>query len=316
MVVGIMVGSGIFRTPGLVAGQLGRPGLTFVAWALGGLVGLLGALVFAELSTRHPSAGGKYVYAREAFGRRAAFVIGWTEAIGIYCAAIAAIAVVSGEYLARLVAWPAGRAALLGALLVALFTGLNLVGVEAGRWTQGLVDGRQGAGPRRGGRRGRALRVGSRMERAAPGRPHRPRQPRGAGGGLPVRDLELLRLSRRGQDRRGGGRSGAEPAPHPARRDPGHHGALPAAERGLPERAAARRAWRPRRSCPATSSRRCSARGAEASSPRSPWSCCWAGSTATCSSLRGCSSAWRATASRPGRSRGSTAAARRPSPCS
>jgi APA family basic amino acid/polyamine antiporter len=141
MVVGIMVGSGIFRTPGVVAGQLGRPGLTFVAWALGGLVGLLGALVFAELSTRHPSAGGKYVYAREAFGSRAAFVIGWTEAIGIYCAAIAAIAVVSGEYLARLLSLSAGRAALLGDLLVALFTGLNLVGVEAGRWTQGLVTG-------------------------------------------------------------------------------------------------------------------------------------------------------------------------------
>jgi amino acid transporter len=53
MVVGIMVGSGIFRTPGVVAALLGRPWLTFVAWALGGLVGLLGALVFAELATRH-----------------------------------------------------------------------------------------------------------------------------------------------------------------------------------------------------------------------------------------------------------------------
>jgi len=141
MVVGIMVGSGIFRTPGVVAGRLGRPWLTFVAWTLGGLVGLLGALVFAELSTRHPSAGGKYVFAREAFGRRTAFVIGWTEALGIYCAAIAAIAVVSGEYLARLVAWPAERAPILGAALVALFTALNLLGVEAGRFTQDLATG-------------------------------------------------------------------------------------------------------------------------------------------------------------------------------
>ena len=141
MVVGIMVGSGIFRTPGVVAAQLGRPGLTLVAWALGGLVGLLGALVFAELATRHPSAGGKYVFAREAFGRRAAFVIGWTEALGIYCAAIAAIAVVSGEYLARLLTWPPERAPILGALLVALFTGLNLLGVEAGRLTQDLATG-------------------------------------------------------------------------------------------------------------------------------------------------------------------------------
>src|SRR2546427_13023154 len=65
MVVGIMVGSGIFRTPGLVAAYLGRPSLTFVAWILGGVVALLGALCFAELSTRHPAAGGKYVYVRE-----------------------------------------------------------------------------------------------------------------------------------------------------------------------------------------------------------------------------------------------------------
>ena len=69
------------------------------------------------------------MFAREAFGRRTAFVIGWTEALGIYCAAIAAIAVVSGEYVARLFAWPPERAPLVGALLVALFTGLNLLGV-------------------------------------------------------------------------------------------------------------------------------------------------------------------------------------------
>src|SRR5207248_332678 len=98
VVVGIMVGSGIFRTPGTVAALLGRPGLTFVAWILGGAVGFLGALIFAELSTRYPQAGGKYVFAREAFGRRAAFVIGWIEALGTYCAAIAAIGVVCGEY--------------------------------------------------------------------------------------------------------------------------------------------------------------------------------------------------------------------------
>src|SRR5258708_15967262 len=104
-----MVGSGIFRPPGNVAAVRGRPGLTFVAWALGGAVGFLGALIFAELSTRYPHAGGKYVYAREAFGRRAAFVIGWVEALGIYCAAIAAIGVVSGEYLARLCASPDTR---------------------------------------------------------------------------------------------------------------------------------------------------------------------------------------------------------------
>ena len=72
MMVGIIVGSGIFRTPGIVARQLGRPILTFVAWVLGGALAFLGTLVFAELAARLPQAGGKYVYAREAFGRRAA----------------------------------------------------------------------------------------------------------------------------------------------------------------------------------------------------------------------------------------------------
>src|SRR5438874_7662111 len=139
VVVGIMVGSGIFRTPGTVAALLGRPGLTFVAWALGGAVGVLGALVFAELSTRYPQAGGKYVYAREAFGRRAAFVIGWSEALGTYCVAIAAIGVVCGEYLARLCGWPDASAQLLGTGLVLAFTGMNLFGISVGRWVQNVA---------------------------------------------------------------------------------------------------------------------------------------------------------------------------------
>jgi APA family basic amino acid/polyamine antiporter len=139
VVIGIMVGSGIFRTPGLVAAQLGRAELTFVAWALGGLVGLLGALVFAELSTRHPDAGGKYVYARAAFGPRAGFVIGWIEALCIYCAAIAALAVVSGEYLSRLLGLAGASPRVLGAAFVAAFVALNLGGVSIGRWAQNLA---------------------------------------------------------------------------------------------------------------------------------------------------------------------------------
>src|SRR5213595_3393208 len=139
MVVGIMVGSGIFRTPGLVAAQLGRSWLTFVAWVLGGALAFLGALCFAKLATRHPRAGGKYVYVREAFGARAGFVVGWVEALGMYTAAIAAIGVAAAEFLVRLTG--SGTAAIpwLGAALVALFTGVNLIGVASGRWVQNLV---------------------------------------------------------------------------------------------------------------------------------------------------------------------------------
>jgi APA family basic amino acid/polyamine antiporter len=140
LVVGIMVGAGIFRTPGLVASSLGRPGLTFVAWALGGAVGLLGALIFAELSTRHPHAGGKYVYARESFGRRAGFVVGWIEVL-TYSSAVAAIGVVSGDYLSRLVGWPPRAASTVGVLLILALTGVHLVGVRLGTMAQNVVTG-------------------------------------------------------------------------------------------------------------------------------------------------------------------------------
>ena len=139
MVVGITVGSGIFRTPGLVAARLGRPSLTFIAWILGGVVSLIRALIFAELSTRHPRAGGKYVYAGEAFGPRAAFAIGWIEA-GIYCVAIAAIGVVCGEYLARLCGPSEALTRVFGVAFVLLLVGVNIAGVAFGRWTQNVTS--------------------------------------------------------------------------------------------------------------------------------------------------------------------------------
>ena len=137
MVIGIMVGSGIFRTPGVIAKQLGRPWLTFVAWALGGVVALLGALIFAELGTRHPRAGGKYVYVREAFGARAGFVIGVVE-VFIYAAAIAGLGVVAGEYAGQLAGWPSSVNSVAGAVAVAAFTAINVAGVVHGRWVQNV----------------------------------------------------------------------------------------------------------------------------------------------------------------------------------
>ena len=139
MVVGITVGSGIFRTPGLVAARLGRPSLTFVAWVLGAGLALLGVLCFAELTTRLPRAGGKYVYIREAFGRRGAFVVGLMESLAINGAAIAAIGVAAGEFAIRLAGWSPLHSPAMGAGFVALFTAINLLGVQSGRWVQNVV---------------------------------------------------------------------------------------------------------------------------------------------------------------------------------
>ena len=138
MAVGIMIGSGIFRTPGLVARELGRPWLTFVAWILGGVLAFLGALCFAELATRHPKAGGKYVYARAAFGPRVGFVVGWCEGFVVYPAAIAALGVVTGEFLGRLFGWPPSVSRWIGVAAVAALVAINLTGVTSGRWLQNI----------------------------------------------------------------------------------------------------------------------------------------------------------------------------------
>lgn len=99
-VVGGTIGLGILRTPGEVAARTGTPALLFVAWAIGGLYTLLGAIPFLELARFAPQAGGPFVYARRAFGRYGGFLIGWCD--WIQCAAvIAVLASVTGEIAAR-----------------------------------------------------------------------------------------------------------------------------------------------------------------------------------------------------------------------
>ena len=77
--VGIVIGVGILRTPGLIAGYLGNPFAMLGVWVFGGVVVVLSTLVLAEMAAALPQAGGKYVYAREAWGDTAGFVAGWSE---------------------------------------------------------------------------------------------------------------------------------------------------------------------------------------------------------------------------------------------
>ncbi len=102
VLVGITIGSGIFRTPAVVADRVGVTELFVAGWVLGGALALAGALTYAELAAIFPRTGGIYVYIREAFGRAPAFLFGWAELWVIRPAALGAIAIVSAEYLWRL----------------------------------------------------------------------------------------------------------------------------------------------------------------------------------------------------------------------
>src|SRR5262245_35081509 len=98
LIVGIVIGAGIFRTPSIVAGNAASVGVVYLAWILGGLVSLLGALVYAELATTYPHAGGDYYFLRRAFGYRLAFLFGWARMTVIQTGSITSVAFIFGDY--------------------------------------------------------------------------------------------------------------------------------------------------------------------------------------------------------------------------
>lgn len=106
MVVGTIIGSGIFRVPASVAGEVGSVAGIAVVWVLGGVITLCGALATAELAAAYPRAGGVFVYLREIYGPGVAFVFGWTM-LFLAPASIAGLALVFGEYLGTVA--PLGR---------------------------------------------------------------------------------------------------------------------------------------------------------------------------------------------------------------
>ena len=139
--VGGTIGAGILRTPGLVAAQLPSAPLVLGAWLLGGLYALLGAVCIAELAASLPRAGGWYVYAERAFGRRTGALVGWTDWLA-HCIGLAWVATTAGELLAALLpdGAPAAAAQALALLILALFTAIQLLGVRAGGASQELLS--------------------------------------------------------------------------------------------------------------------------------------------------------------------------------
>src|SRR6266581_4443582 len=100
-VIGMTIGSGIFRTPAQIAARVPDPMSMLAVWGLGGAVTLCGALSIAELAASLPQAGGLYVFLREGWGRGTAFVFTWSELVLIRAARLSGIATVFGEYLLR-----------------------------------------------------------------------------------------------------------------------------------------------------------------------------------------------------------------------
>lgn len=135
--VGAVIGAGIFRTTGLVVASTGGLAAATGLWLLGGLVSVLGALVYGDLATRVPEAGGPYAYVRDAFGRATGFVDGWLQAGVSVPARQAASFAAIGEVLAELTGVARPRA--LGAAVLVVLLAVNLMGVRAGANVQRVL---------------------------------------------------------------------------------------------------------------------------------------------------------------------------------
>ncbi|MFO0879072.1 MAG: amino acid permease [Gemmataceae bacterium] len=153
IVVGTIIGSGVFKKPAAIAEALPYSGIVALVWIIGGLLVLFGALAYAEVAVLFPQTGGNYVFLREAYGRLAGFLWGWVEFWIIRSASLAALASIFAESLGDIVANPAFQQAVglpadvrLGywgqrLLTVATLLGLGAVNIRGVRWGGGLQVG-------------------------------------------------------------------------------------------------------------------------------------------------------------------------------
>jgi APA family basic amino acid/polyamine antiporter len=138
LVMGGIVGAGIFINPYVVAEQVHTPLLILGAWITGGVVAMLGAFVYAELAASRPAVGGQYAYLREAFHPAVGFLYGWVLLLVIQTGGMAAVTVTFARYLLELTAWPISERAVV-VLTIVVLTVINCLGVKLGSRMQSVL---------------------------------------------------------------------------------------------------------------------------------------------------------------------------------
>ena len=131
IIVGIVIGAGIFKTPSIVADVTGDVGWALTLWVGGALISLAGALCYAELATLYPHAGGDYHFLTKAYGKNISFLYGWAKAMVINTGSIALLAFVFGDYMTKVI--PLGSYSVIywAVVIVVVLTIVNLIGIQA-----------------------------------------------------------------------------------------------------------------------------------------------------------------------------------------
>lgn len=141
VLVGSTIGSGIFRVPATVAERLQEPGPVLLAWVLGGLIALFGALTLAELAGALPRSGGVFAYILEGFGPLPAFLFGWSELAVIRASALGAIATIFAEYLGYFIRLTPMQVRIVAAVAIVGVGLVNYLGVSRAAVVMNLITG-------------------------------------------------------------------------------------------------------------------------------------------------------------------------------
>lgn len=139
IIVGLVIGAGIFRFPPLVAGNSPDEAAFYLLWIAGGAISIVGALCYAELATAYPSAGGDYHFIQRAFGRTLSFLFGWARLAVITTGAIALLGYTFGDYASNLLRLGPNSTAIYAALAVLALTAVNLAGIRETKGTQNVL---------------------------------------------------------------------------------------------------------------------------------------------------------------------------------
>lgn len=139
MIVGIVVGAGIFRTPSLVAANVSSEVTALFLWLAGGVISLIGALCYAELTSAYPHTGGDYHYLSRAYGRPLSFLFVWSRITIIQTGSVAILSFVFGDYASQLLHLGAYSPSIYAAIIILILTGLNILGVRHGTRTQNYL---------------------------------------------------------------------------------------------------------------------------------------------------------------------------------
>ena len=137
--IGVVIGAGIFKTPSLVAARTGNEWTVLLIWLSGGVISLIGALCYAELTTAYPHSGGDYYYLKRAFGDIPAVLFVWARMTVIQTGSIAMWAFLIGDYASEVLSLGNFSTSVYAGLTILFFTIINIAGIRPGVWAQRIL---------------------------------------------------------------------------------------------------------------------------------------------------------------------------------